>query len=296
MKCGEIDGSPPENCTDIWRRGLIVIALSRISRSEEHTSELQSPCNLVCRLLLATLPTITTSLSLHDALPISTEIFALGELNAIRRRLNAVVTNLARVFDRFDEVRRDRRFTTGELHRHLASRLDRDRVVENLFDLVHAQFVNETDLVRVHEAWVAHHVAAVSKVNGQHCPATVLDGARTVIVQLLVVVGVDVAPWEHLLDVSEKLGVDGHHVFEVAVDRAILDHPDLIVALDDLRFDFTDLLINKVADFSLSADDGFARFDHAVWTKRVGSSGPSERWLALLPGFEQGLIRPFWSE
>src|SRR5256885_10878472 len=27
-------------------------ALSRFSRSEEHTSELQSPCNLVCRLLL----------------------------------------------------------------------------------------------------------------------------------------------------------------------------------------------------------------------------------------------------
>src|SRR5688500_19319877 len=27
-------------------------ALARIYRSEEHTSELQSPCNLVCRLLL----------------------------------------------------------------------------------------------------------------------------------------------------------------------------------------------------------------------------------------------------
>src|SRR5688500_19777788 len=26
--------------------------VSRIARSEEHTSELQSPCNLVCRLLL----------------------------------------------------------------------------------------------------------------------------------------------------------------------------------------------------------------------------------------------------
>src|SRR5256885_8489970 len=26
--------------------------ISRVSRSEEHTSELQSPCNLVCRLLL----------------------------------------------------------------------------------------------------------------------------------------------------------------------------------------------------------------------------------------------------
>src|SRR2546426_8029550 len=30
----------------------VVIEVSRIERSEEHTSELQSPCNLVCRLLL----------------------------------------------------------------------------------------------------------------------------------------------------------------------------------------------------------------------------------------------------
>src|SRR5256885_5843035 len=28
------------------------VQLSQITRSEEHTSELQSPCNLVCRLLL----------------------------------------------------------------------------------------------------------------------------------------------------------------------------------------------------------------------------------------------------
>src|SRR5688500_20127420 len=32
--------------------GLIVILHRVESRSEEHTSELQSPCNLVCRLLL----------------------------------------------------------------------------------------------------------------------------------------------------------------------------------------------------------------------------------------------------
>src|SRR5256885_8105344 len=30
----------------------IDVSIDRISRSEEHTSELQSPCNLVCRLLL----------------------------------------------------------------------------------------------------------------------------------------------------------------------------------------------------------------------------------------------------
>src|SRR5690348_1052711 len=40
-------------------------------RSEEHTSELQSPVHLVCRLLLDTPPTDTYTLSLHDALPIS---------------------------------------------------------------------------------------------------------------------------------------------------------------------------------------------------------------------------------
>src|SRR5688500_11679837 len=39
------------------------------SRSEEHTSELQSPCNLVCRLLLHLLNCLLSSL--HDALPIS---------------------------------------------------------------------------------------------------------------------------------------------------------------------------------------------------------------------------------
>src|SRR5256885_10548259 len=39
----------------------------RVDRSEEHTSELQSPCNLVCRLLLEKKNTqhIDTSVRLH---------------------------------------------------------------------------------------------------------------------------------------------------------------------------------------------------------------------------------------
>src|SRR5256885_16226169 len=32
--------------------GATCVLLHRFDRSEEHTSELQSPCNLVCRLLL----------------------------------------------------------------------------------------------------------------------------------------------------------------------------------------------------------------------------------------------------
>src|SRR5256885_7700171 len=31
---------------------FLTIPINRMTRSEEHTSELQSPCNLVCRLLL----------------------------------------------------------------------------------------------------------------------------------------------------------------------------------------------------------------------------------------------------
>src|SRR5882762_9280555 len=54
-----------------------VIAAPRLgdrknTRSEEHTSELQSHLNLVCRLLLDTATTEIYTLSLHDALPIST--------------------------------------------------------------------------------------------------------------------------------------------------------------------------------------------------------------------------------
>src|ERR1022692_3941830 len=37
---------------DVPQRRVGTLAENDVSRSEEHTSELQSPCNLVCRLLL----------------------------------------------------------------------------------------------------------------------------------------------------------------------------------------------------------------------------------------------------
>src|SRR5438105_1751909 len=112
---------------------------------------------------------------------LATEFFALRELNSIGCRLNRVVSNLARVTNCFDKVRRDSRFATRELDRHLATRLNRNRVVENLLDLFHAKFMYETDLVRIHEARIAHHVAAVRKINRQDRTAPVLDGAGTMV-------------------------------------------------------------------------------------------------------------------
>src|SRR5205807_5467699 len=38
--------------TNNWREKGRRIVMGHATRSEEHTSELQSPCNLVCRLLL----------------------------------------------------------------------------------------------------------------------------------------------------------------------------------------------------------------------------------------------------
>src|SRR5256885_9015388 len=43
---------PREQVRAALGRPQLELGLLRVRRSEEHTSELQSPCNLVCRLLL----------------------------------------------------------------------------------------------------------------------------------------------------------------------------------------------------------------------------------------------------
>src|SRR5256885_8801794 len=48
--------SPESSCIGVHEPPLGVPSISTRARSEEHTSELQSPCNLVCRLLLETKP------------------------------------------------------------------------------------------------------------------------------------------------------------------------------------------------------------------------------------------------
>src|SRR5215467_13285117 len=53
--CGASVELAPVTCAvsaSTWRRRADTSAVRARSRSEEHTSELQSPCNLVCRLLL----------------------------------------------------------------------------------------------------------------------------------------------------------------------------------------------------------------------------------------------------
>ena len=152
------------------------------------------------------------------------------------------------------------------------------------------------DLVRVHEAGVAHHVAAVGQVDRQHRAAAVLDRAAAVVVELLVVVGADVAAREHLLEVLEEFGVDRHHVLEVAVNRAILHHQDLAVALEDRRLDLADLLVEQDADVLLAVENRLTRLPRACRAERVGLARPAERRLGLLIGLQQRLVGPLRSE
>ena len=106
-----------------------------------------------------------------------TELRTLRELDAVRRRLNAVVADLARIPNRIQEIRGKSGLAARELHRHLPPRLDRNRVVEQRLDIFPAQLVHESYLVGIHEAGVAHHVAAIGQIDRQNRSAAMFNRA-----------------------------------------------------------------------------------------------------------------------
>ena len=115
--------------------------------------------------------------------------------------------------------------------------------------------MHEADLVGVHEARIAHHVAAVGQIDRQNRAAAVGDGAGAVVVEVLVVVSADVAAGENFFEVLEERRVDGHHVFEVTVLGAILNHQDLAVAFDDLGFDLAHFFILQDLNRHFAVED-----------------------------------------
>jgi len=224
------------------------------------------------------------------------ELLRLGELDTVGRGLNGGVTNLAGVGDGVEEVRGQRGLAAGELDRHLTLGLDGDRVVEHGLDLVPGEFVDEADLIGVHEAGIAHHIAAVGEVDGENRAAAVGDGRGAVVVELFVVVGADVAAGEDLFEMLEEGGVDGHQVFKVAVDGAVLDHQDLAVALDDLGLDLADLLVEQDLVRQLAVDDLLTNLRDAPGAERVSGAGPAEGRLLFLIALEKRLVAPLWRE
>jgi len=85
------------------------------------------------------------------------------------------------------------------------------------------------------------------------------------------------AAGEDLLDVPVERRVDRHHVFEAAVDGAFLDHQDLAIALDDLRFDLARLISVKDFEGSFAVEDLLADFGHATRAQGIGLARPAQR-------------------
>ena len=112
------------------------------------------------------------------------------------------------------------------------------------------------------------------------------------VVQLLVVVRNDVAAGEHFFEVAREVGVNRHHIFEVTMFLAILDHQDLAVALDDLGFDLADFFVGQNFDGQLAIENLLADFGDTLRAQRVRGARPAQRRLGLLIGLEQGLVGP----
>ena len=110
------------------------------------------------------------------------------------------------------------------------------------------------DLIRVHETWIAHHVAAVGEIDRQHRAAAVLNRRRAVIVEAWCD-GLEVAAGKQVFNAREKRRVDRERVGKGAVCRAgLLDH-DLAVAFEDVRADLTRVIVDERLDRLLARQD-----------------------------------------
>ena len=58
--------------------------------------------------------------------------------------------------------------------------------------------------------------------------------------------------------------IHGHQVFILSVGGAFFHHPDLAIALDDLRLNLADLFVHQVGPILRAIDDRLASFLHAI--------------------------------
>ena len=93
--------------------------------------------------------------------------------------------------------------------------------------------------------------------------------------QLLVVMGNDVAARKNIFKVARKVGIDRHYVFEVAMFIAILHHQDLAVALDNLSFDLADFFVAENFDGQFAVKNLLADFGDTLRAQRVRGARPA---------------------
>ena len=158
--------------------------------------------------------------------------------------------------------------------------------------LVERQLVDVADLVRVHEAGVAHHVAAVGEVHGQHRAAAVADGRGAVAVDERVPERAEVASRVAALDDVVEVDVDRAQVVEGPVVGAGLGDPELAALLVEGGPDLAEVAVHEVGEVALPAQDPLPGLDHAAGAQRVGLAGVAERRAGPLVGLRQRARAP----
>jgi hypothetical protein len=105
--------------------------------------------------------------------------------------------------------------------------------------------VHIPNLIRIHETRIAHHVASVGKVNGQHSTASKFDVRCAMMMNMVVLGGFKITSKKERFDPLEEIGVRCKNVFKFAVCRAGFPHQDLAVFLDDLSFDLAGMGVHQ---------------------------------------------------
>src|SRR6266571_7226752 len=103
------------------------------------------------------------------------------------------------------------------------------------------------------------------------------------VMESLIVMGIDVASRIHRFDVFQKPFIDSHHVLELAMDRALFNHPDLTVSFKDGRLDLTNLLIDQNPIIGIPVQYLLTGLLNALWTEGVRGARPSQGRFRLLP-------------
>ncbi len=215
-----------------------------------------------------------------------------GKANSVGCRKDSIEADLLRVSDGFEIVRRKRRLAAREENDDLPLWFERYGAIEDRFRVFVCRLVYITNLVCVHKARVAHHVAAVGEIDSQNRASAKLDVRRSVVVHVRIFGGAEVAAKKERFNTLEKGRIRGHHIDEFTVLRAGLTHNDLAVLFQNLCLDFARMLVHQRLESRFSGNDGVPDFFHATRAEAVGFARKAQRWRTALVRFQQGSRSP----
>ena len=106
---------------------------------------------------------------------LASEFFDLSEANSIGRGKDAIESDLFRISKGIEKMGRNRRFASGKQDNDLTPRLERNSSIEDCFYFIEIRLMHIADLIRVGKARIAHHIAAIGKIDRQDGSSSILD-------------------------------------------------------------------------------------------------------------------------